>query len=159
MMTAQSHHPVSAIIAWLAELPPENRRTIGLLFLSTLPGYREPNDGDVLTDAYPPLLEWLDSHQNDRDAVGKALVFRAIVDFQCQTLFSSSTGSFVASIQRARDLGRDALADQMEETLPRRQLEDARWLRVAETWRDLCASHISDSSLKTYEFESLRRMR
>ncbi len=153
----KQQHPFEAIIEWYDSLPPDLRQTVSIMALMLIPELVVP-EGTMYEDAGEALLRrWLSPEQRRaNDVVGKALTFRAIIDFKGRNFFSKER-------QVANDRMRAGLAEQFREnndpefaakfahSNEQSPLRNAHWTKAGESWKRLCASALSDAALEEYE--------
>jgi hypothetical protein len=157
-------NPLVAILGWFDALPREEvQRTVAFLVtnrLSDIIGHLSEAErlvlvSDIKGDLVPKLRDWLQPKEPQED-VAKALLFRALVDYQCHNLFSdagwenfSEGQSEIREQAVAENI--DAVADAAGEMIQRVPFRRALWLKTAQSWKVLCADHLSYSALKLFE--------
>jgi hypothetical protein len=165
-MTPQQH-PLLAILSWFDAQPPEVQETIAHLVLMHLPEIVDQLYGSerliFISDTKGLVLklrQWLQPHELDRprDDVGKAVIFRALVDFSCQNRFTKKgwddfDGDQTAIREQADVENIKDIADMADELIQRLPFRAALWLKAGRSWEQLCAGDLSDPALRLFEIE------
>ena len=143
-------NPLLAIQNWLDSEPLEVQQTIAMFVIRHLP---RPEGEGLPLDFDATLREWL---QARTAIIGRAVIFRALVNFTCLGRFTKEGwAEAAAQITEAREYFRRAgagenLVNQATRMLEQKPFREAMWLRAARSWERLCAGDLSDAALELF---------
>ena len=153
-------HPFEAILTWYNSLPPDFRKIVALLVLVHLPDFEVPEDMSLTDDSEACFRRWIALEQtHPATIVGKALIFRAIVDFTCRNFFFKERQESIKNWNlgfREHLLQKEdyEFAEKVEHMVEQMPLRNAHWLKAAESWQQLCMTDISDVALELYKYNN-----
>jgi len=155
MITDPARDPISAIVSWLDAQPPEVKDTIAILVMMRLPEFELFSHH---LNILPELYKWLQEDERDRLLVttGKAVIFRALVNFTCRRHFSKEgwdemTGDNAWIKDQVAGEGQEDVANMAATLLQGVPFRKALWLKAARSWEQLCANDLSDEALARFQ--------
>jgi hypothetical protein len=151
--------PTERIAEWLQHQVPEVRATIAFVVL----GFQGDATSAMSPDALQELLSWIDTKERGKTVtLGRALTFRAVVEYSCGLKFSAdgwteAEGFYdrILADAEAGDAEAQRFSQETERTLHGIPFRAAQWARAGKSWRTLVDEHLSDEMLRQWELKNL----
>lgn len=142
-------HPATAFRRWYRELAPPIQDEIARLAFG-----RSSDLVDVRRG--PPaeaLLKWLEATGNDHERFLRLLIVRAYLEFLVMRPRASNWARSAESLRRVGETATDvddAILTFAEKALRELPFREKQWMRIVESWRDICAGALSDTALESW---------
>jgi hypothetical protein len=151
-MDQHPHDPLSAAVAWLDAQPPDVQYHLALFVMMHIHGV---GLFEKTQDCVAALREWLlaDGQGDQMVTTGKAVMFRALVNFSCRHFFTKKGWDAIeahnaALRERAAAKGQENIVNLVTRMLQEKPFRAALWLKAARSWEELCAGVLSDAALE-----------